>query len=105
MKYDIQNQVHDIQVVNGDAKEPSDDQTPVKTDRQSTWADLGYKAKFLFPFAWPKKDPILQVVVVICGGLLVAGRIVNLFIPIYNKKIGTGVFIEFLRWGLGCYAI
>jgi len=42
----------------------------------------------LWPFMWPKGSLTLQLTVLICVGLLVAGRVANLFLPIYYKKIG-----------------
>jgi len=40
------------------------------------------------PFAWPKHNLLLQLVFILCLLLLAAGRILNLYIPIYNKQIG-----------------
>lgn len=39
------------------------------------------------PFLWPKKDLLLQSRVLFCFVLLIGGRVINLFVPIYNKKI------------------
>ncbi|XP_055849647.1 ATP-binding cassette sub-family B member 6 [Episyrphus balteatus] len=41
----------------------------------------------LFPYLWPKKDTWLQIAVVICITLLIAGRVIRLFLPIYRKKL------------------
>ncbi|XP_066257566.1 ATP-binding cassette sub-family B member 6-like isoform X1 [Euwallacea similis] len=54
---------------------------------QSTWTDLWEKLKILSPFLWPRKSAILQVQVLFCFVLVAIGRAVNLFIPLYNKKI------------------
>lgn len=43
--------------------------------------------KKLMPFLWPKKDFLLQSRVMFCFVLLIAGRVINLYVPIYNKKI------------------
>lgn len=43
--------------------------------------------KTLMPFLWPKNDFFLQSRVLFCLILLTAGRFINLFVPIYNKKI------------------
>ena len=37
---------------------------------------------------WPKNNLWLQFCVVLCGGILVAGRVTNLYVPIYYKYIG-----------------
>lgn len=42
----------------------------------------------LMPFLWPKKSAGLQFRVVFCIGLLIAGRCINVLVPIYNQKIG-----------------
>lgn len=54
----------------------------------STWRDSLKKIRTLFPFLWPKKDAWLQFRVIICFVLLLGGRIINVYVPIYNKKIG-----------------
>ncbi|KAL7037350.1 hypothetical protein ACKWTF_009172 [Chironomus riparius] len=41
----------------------------------------------LMPFLWPRKDFLLQSRVIICFVLLIAGRVINLYVPIYNKRI------------------
>lgn len=71
-------------------------------DNSSTWKNAWYKIKILAPFLWPKKSILLQLRVICCFGLLAAGRAINLYVPIYNKKIVDSVTdtpIEF-RWDL-----
>uniref|UniRef100_A0A336MLG8 ATP-binding cassette sub-family B member 6 n=1 Tax=Culicoides sonorensis TaxID=179676 RepID=A0A336MLG8_CULSO len=53
----------------------------------STWSDSLRKMRTLFPFLWPKKDVFLQFRVIFCFVLLLAGRIINVYVPVYNKKI------------------
>ncbi|CAG9833371.1 unnamed protein product [Diabrotica balteata] len=53
----------------------------------STWSNFWKKLKILSPFLWPKKDFVLQFKVLICFMLLGGGRVVNLFVPIYQKLI------------------
>ena len=53
----------------------------------STFADIWRKFRLLLPFVWPKRNPFLQFLVLICFVILVAGRGVNLLVPIYYKKI------------------
>jgi len=48
----------------------------------------------LWPFMWPKGSILLQLSVLICVLLLVAGRVANLFLPLYYKKIGKLVYIS-----------
>ncbi|KAL3311727.1 Homocysteine S-methyltransferase 1 [Cichlidogyrus casuarinus] len=44
--------------------------------------------KFLLPFIWPKSHVLLQLRVLICILLLVAGRVANLYTPIFYKELG-----------------
>ena len=44
--------------------------------------------RMLVPFMWPRKSLGLQLVVMVCVLLLVAGRVVNLYTPIMYKYIG-----------------
>lgn len=51
------------------------------------------------PFLWPKKDFVLQIRVLLCFVMLFAGRLINLFVPIYNKKIVDSLSIpNDFRW-------
>ncbi|KAL6261955.1 hypothetical protein P5V15_007039 [Pogonomyrmex californicus] len=72
------------------------------SDNASTWTNLWYKTKTLAPFLWPKSDFLLQLRVIFCFILLLFGRLINLYVPIYNKKIVDSVTIvpvEF-RWDI-----
>lgn len=69
-------------------------------DTSSTWKNAWYKIKALAPFLWPEKDILLQFRVLICFILLICGRLINLYVPIYNKMIVnsvTGTSVQF-RW-------
>ncbi|KAK4322985.1 hypothetical protein Pmani_006291 [Petrolisthes manimaculis] len=57
----------------------------------STWRGAWKKIRTLFPFMWPKKSILLQLNVLLCLGLLVFGRVANVFVPIYYKKIVDGL--------------
>jgi ATP-binding cassette subfamily B (MDR/TAP) protein 6 len=54
----------------------------------SPFRNLGKKIKLLAPFIWPSKSALLQFYVVVSVGLLVLGRLTNVFVPLYSKKIG-----------------
>ncbi|KAJ8953628.1 hypothetical protein NQ314_007233 [Rhamnusium bicolor] len=56
-------------------------------DNRSTWNNFWKKTKILSPFLWPRKDVLLQFRVLICFVLLAGGRVVNLYVPIYQKLI------------------
>ncbi|XP_046429575.1 ATP-binding cassette sub-family B member 6 [Neodiprion fabricii] len=71
-------------------------------DNSSTWKNAWHKIKTLAPFLWPKTDILLQFRVLFCFILLASGRVVNLYVPIYNKKIVDSVAEEpvTFRWDL-----
>lgn len=66
----------------------------------STWKNAWRKTRVLLPFLWPKKDFILQLKVVICIILLIAGRVVNLLVPIYHKYIVDDLALGIFCWEL-----
>jgi ATP-binding cassette subfamily B (MDR/TAP) protein 6 len=57
------------------------------TNQGSAFQNAWKKISVLAPFLWPKKDVLLQFRVMFCFVLLVAGRVVNLYVPIYSKHI------------------
>ncbi|XP_037011376.2 ATP-binding cassette sub-family B member 6 [Artibeus jamaicensis] len=83
---------------------------------QSTWQDLGRKLRLLSGYLWPRGSPPLQLVVVICLGLMGLDRGLNLLVPIFYRDIvnlltekapwnslawtvTTYVFLKFLQGG------
>lgn len=56
---------------------------------QSTWKDFGKKVRLLVPYMWPKGSVLLQMLVLMCLGMLGVERAINVFVPIYYKNIGT----------------
>lgn len=71
-------------------------------DNSSTWKNAWYKIKTLAPFLWPEANFMLQLRVIFCFVLLIAGRLINLYVPIYNKRIVDSVTESPLvfRWDL-----
>jgi len=53
----------------------------------STWSGLWLKLKRLFPYMWPSDNGWLQIRVIVCVILTIAVRIVNVYVPIFYKKI------------------
>lgn len=49
----------------------------------------GFRAKvrLLLPFLWPRRSHRLQALVLLCLLLLVAGRVVNVFVPMLNRAV------------------
>ena len=60
-------------------------------DPGSTFRDVWKKLRALLPFMWPTGDWLLQLSVLFCMFLLVIGRVVNVFVPIFDKKIGEDI--------------
>jgi len=53
----------------------------------STWSGLWLKLRRLFPYMWPSDDGWLKLRVIFCVILTIGGLIINVFVPIYLKKI------------------
>ncbi|EPY79417.1 autophagy-related protein 9A [Camelus ferus] len=83
---------------------------------QSTWKDLGRKLRLLSGYLWPRGSPALQLIVLICLGLMGLERGLNLLVPIFYRDIvnlltekapwrslawtvTTYVFLKFLQGG------
>jgi len=63
------------------------------TNQGSTFRNVWKKISVLAPFLWPKKDVLLQFRVIFCLVLLLAGRVINLYVPIYSKLIVDSMVI------------
>lgn len=75
---------------------------PRQDENRSTFRNVFGKLRTLLPFLWPRKSACLQIYVLICVLALLAGRVVNLFVPIYSKKIVDSISIPpfYFRWDL-----
>eukprot|EP00731_Ephydatia_muelleri_P022195 Em0014g786a len=58
----------------------------VQTD-SSAFNDFWRKTKLIFPYVWPKGQYLLQLRVLVCLVLLGAGRVVNVYVPLFYKTI------------------
>ncbi|XP_043655583.1 ATP-binding cassette sub-family B member 6 [Drosophila teissieri] len=58
------------------------------------------KLRTVFPYLWPRKNIVLQIAVIVCIILLLAGRVIKLFLPIYRKKLVDSLTIApiVFRW-------
>ena len=59
----------------------------VRRRTSSAFANIWFKCKLLFPYVWPKGHLLLQLRVIVCFLLLVSGRVINVYVPIYYKYI------------------
>ncbi|XP_073956804.1 ABC transporter ATP-binding protein/permease Hmt-1 isoform X2 [Choristoneura fumiferana] len=75
---------------------------PPRDENRSTFRNVFSKLRTLLPFLWPKKSLLLQFYVFICIMALLAGRVINLYVPIYSKKIVDSLSIPplYFRWDL-----
>lgn len=55
--------------------------------RRSAWQDFRRKVCLLVPYMWPRGSVWLQVLVILCVGLLGLERVINVFVPIYSRNI------------------
>ncbi|XP_067116795.1 ATP-binding cassette sub-family B member 6 [Osmerus mordax] len=58
-------------------------------ESQSTWQGFSQKVRLLMPYMWPRNNILLQLLVLLCLGLLAIERVINVFVPIYYKNIVT----------------
>uniref|UniRef100_A0A3Q0QQF1 ATP-binding cassette sub-family B member 6 n=1 Tax=Amphilophus citrinellus TaxID=61819 RepID=A0A3Q0QQF1_AMPCI len=56
-------------------------------ENRSTWQGFWKKVRLLVPYMWPQGSKLLQLLVLFCLGMLGVERVVNVFVPIYSKKI------------------
>ncbi|XP_033646559.1 ATP-binding cassette sub-family B member 6, mitochondrial-like isoform X2 [Asterias rubens] len=54
---------------------------------KSTWADAWTKSKMVFPYVWPKGRYILQLRIIICILILIAARVINVYVPVLSGEI------------------
>ena len=59
----------------------------VTEKHNSTFGDIWHKTKLIFPYVFPRGRPLLQLRVLTCFFILVAGRVINVYVPVYYKKI------------------
>ena len=52
---------------------------------ESTWRNLGWKTRQIWPFLWPKGHFWLQLRICFCVGLLLVARGINVIVPFLNK--------------------
>ena len=55
--------------------------------RQFEWSNFGWYSRELWPYVWPYGNRWLQFQAALCLLIIVLNRLVNIFVPIYYKKI------------------
>jgi ATP-binding cassette, subfamily B (MDR/TAP), member 6 len=66
----------------------------------STFRNAWKKLKTLMPFLWPKGSFQLQLQVIFCILLMLTGRFVNIYVPLYNKKIVDALTMQKFDFGM-----
>jgi len=78
---------------NGDAKPTATrsatatTSTGAQKEQPSPWADMYTKLAKLFPFVWPADDRKLQFYAMLSFLLLLAVRVINVYVPLYQKIV------------------
>lgn len=62
--------------------------------RGSAFKNVFKKLRKLFPYLWPQSNLKLQAIVCFCVVLLIVGRVVKLYLPIYRGSIGMFTFFN-----------
>ncbi|VDM43841.1 unnamed protein product [Toxocara canis] len=63
----------------------------VITASNSAWSKMSKKMALVLPYIWPKKSVLLQTRVLFCVLLLIVGRGINVYLPLYSKWIIDGL--------------
>ncbi|XP_072179638.1 ATP-binding cassette sub-family B member 6-like [Diadema setosum] len=76
-----------VLIINDDAREMTNEPASSGPENPSTWANVWSKVRMIWPYVWPKGNCLMQLRVLVCFMILVAGRVINVFVPILNKEI------------------
>jgi hypothetical protein len=76
----------DAEAGGGTSNGASVSQSPPPTGTKSSWSVASKNFRKAIPYVWPK-GPELQLTVLGCFGLLILGRLVNIFVPFQYKMV------------------
>ncbi|KAM8933378.1 ATP-binding cassette sub-family B member 6 [Pelodytes ibericus] len=76
-----------ILLINEDERDVENMQPLLRPPNESTWQGFRKKCRLLIPYLWPKGSVWLQLLVLLCMGLMGVERVINVFVPIYYKTI------------------
>ncbi|KAM9305250.1 ATP-binding cassette sub-family B member 6 [Gastrophryne carolinensis] len=74
-------------LINEDERDVENTQPLLRNQNESTWKGFWKKVRLLTPYMWPRGNLLLQLLVILCMGLMGLERVINVFVPIYNKNI------------------
>nr|XP_054767869.1 ATP-binding cassette sub-family B member 6-like [Lytechinus pictus] len=95
-------------IINEDGQEPTNEIPANDAGNPSTWANAWTKVRIVWPYVWPKGNFLMQLRVLLCLLILVAGRVINVFVPVLNKNIvdalsGHPTFpVRYIVYYVGC---
>lgn len=81
---------------------PPNENDTAADESRSTWSTAWLRTKRLAPFLWPARNGWLQLRVIISIVLLIFGRILNVYVPIYQKHIVDSLIGTEFRWDWIC---
>ncbi|XP_075037121.1 ATP-binding cassette sub-family B member 6 [Mixophyes fleayi] len=76
-----------VLLINEDERDVENTQPLLRGHNESTWQGFWKKVRLLVPYMWPKGSVLLQLLVLLCMGLMGVERVINVFVPIYYKNI------------------
>ncbi|KAM4626385.1 ATP-binding cassette sub-family B member 6 [Discoglossus pictus] len=76
-----------IILINEDERDVENRQPLLGGSNESTWQGFRKKFFLLIPYLWPRGNVFLQLLVLLCMGLMGIERVINVFVPIYYKTI------------------
>ncbi|KAM5124838.1 ATP-binding cassette sub-family B member 6 [Mantella aurantiaca] len=74
-------------LINEGERDEEQTQPLLSNHNQSTWQGFWKKVRLLVPYLWPRGSVLLQLLVLLCMGLMGVERVINVFVPIFYKKI------------------
>ncbi|KAE8581402.1 hypothetical protein XENTR_v10024777 [Xenopus tropicalis] len=80
-----------IVLINEDERDVETSQPLLRDPNQSTWQGFKKKLLLVMQYIWPRRNIPLQLLVALCMGLMGLERAINVFVPIYAKKIVDGL--------------
>ncbi|KAG8432250.1 hypothetical protein GDO86_016768 [Hymenochirus boettgeri] len=80
-----------VLLINEDERDVENTQPLLRGPNESTWQGFRRKLRLIVPYVWPRGNVALQLLVLLCMGLMGLERAINVFVPIYNKNIVNGL--------------
>nr|XP_054767033.1 ATP-binding cassette sub-family B member 6-like [Lytechinus pictus] len=96
-------------IINEDAEDPIEKTPPSIAENHSTWANIVTKVRILWPYIYPKGSFLPQLYLLVCVLMMIAGRVITVYIPILSKNIVEALSrdpplfpVRYIMYYLGC---